>query len=87
MICYATKICNSQQKSNIMLIMVYIGHKCFIFVPKSYCIMNCQSEHENMFKEKELEDCLRDILLNQDETHELWEIDECVRLLFDLSGD
>lgn len=36
-------------------------------------------------KEKQLEDSLMSIVKDQLETQELWEIDECVRILFELS--
>lgn len=49
--------------------------------------MSSRNERENTPHENKLEDCLRDVVLNQIVSHELWEIDECVRFLFDLSRD
>ena len=46
-----------------------------------------QKEKENTPKEKQLKDGLISIVKAQFETHELWEIDECVRLLFELSHE
>ena len=49
--------------------------------------MSSRNERENAPYENKLEDCLRDVILNQIVTRELWEIDECVHFLFDLNSD
>ena len=36
-------------------------------------------------KDKQLENSLKKLVMDQIETHELWEIDYCMRILFDLS--
>lgn len=36
-------------------------------------------------KDKQLENSLKKLVMDQIETHALWEIDECMRILFDLS--
>lgn len=46
-----------------------------------------QREEDNTPKKKQLEDGLISIVKTQLETHELWEIDECVRILFELSHE
>ena len=46
-----------------------------------------RQEEDNTPKEKQLEDGLIAIVKAQLETHKLWEIDECVRILFDLSHE
>lgn len=46
-----------------------------------------RQEEDNTPKEKQLEDGLIAIVKAQLETHKLWEIDECVRILFELSHE
>ena len=46
-----------------------------------------QQEEDKTHKEKQFEDGLRSIVNAQLEAHELWEIDECVRILFELSHE
>lgn len=40
---------------------------------------------DSIHKDKQLENSLKKLVMDQIETHELWEIDECMRILFDLS--
>lgn len=47
--------------------------------------MRRRQEEDNTPKEKQLEDGLIAIIKEQLETHELWEMDECVRILFELN--
>lgn len=46
-----------------------------------------RQEEDNTPKEKQLEDGIIAIVKAQLETHELWEIDECVRILLELSHE
>lgn len=46
-----------------------------------------RQEEDNAPKERQLEDGLLSIVKVQLETHELWEIDECVRTMFELSHE
>lgn len=48
----------------------------------------CQPQDKDSTpKEKRLKNGLISIVKAQFETHELWEIDECVRILFELSHE
>lgn len=45
----------------------------------------CCQEEKNIARAKEMERRLESIIFEQFETEELWEIDDCIKLLFDLS--
>lgn len=47
--------------------------------------MCSRNEEDSIPKEKRLENSLKNLVMDQFETHELWEIDDCVRILFDIS--
>ena len=47
--------------------------------------MCSRKDEDRIPKEKQLESSLRNLVMDQFEMHELWEIDDCVRILFDLS--
>jgi len=47
--------------------------------------MCSRKEEDRIPKDKRLENSLKNLVMDQLETHELWEIDDCVRILFDLS--
>ena len=47
--------------------------------------MCSRKEEDSIPKEDRLENSLNNLIMDQLETHELWEIDDCVRILFDLS--
>ena len=65
-----------------------IGNNYAIFVSwLNDWIMCRQQEEDKTHKEKQFEDGLRSIVNAQLEAHELWEIDECVRILFELSHE
>lgn len=46
--------------------------------------MCCGMVDDNDSNGKQLENCLKSLIMDQLETHELWEIDDCICLLFDL---
>ena len=48
--------------------------------------MCLQQEEYNPHKDKHLEEGLLSIVRAQLETYELWEIDDCVRILFELGN-
>lgn len=45
----------------------------------------CYKEENKIARRKEMDGRLESIILEQFETEELWEIDDCIKLLFDLS--
>lgn len=45
----------------------------------------CYKEENKIARRKEMNGRLESIILEQFETEELWEIDDCIKLLFDLS--
>lgn len=47
--------------------------------------MCSRKEEDSVPKDKQLENSLKNLVINQLEMYELWEIDDCVRILFDLS--
>lgn len=47
--------------------------------------MYSRKEEDSIPKEQRLENSLKNLVMDQLETHELWEIDDCVRFLFGLS--
>jgi hypothetical protein len=47
--------------------------------------MSDRKEDDSVLKEKRLEGCLKNLVADQLETYELWEIDDGLLFLFDLT--
>ena len=58
--------------------------KKIIFLSIFFYLRICYNLKKVTYKEKQMEDGLIAIVKSQLETHELWEIDDCVRILFEL---